>query len=168
MVGSLGPGLVALVGYGIYLEWEVKRWDQKIDALCAANGGKDVAVRVYETVMAPDTKEYFAETKPVRSFYVPTRRGGQSLGPNFPYVFETERLAVLNEKDPFVVKYVLRIVRVADSKTLGEQVEYTRSGGGIAFPDPSTPRSCTHDPRAQSFDMSVFLNHPRRLEGAAK
>jgi len=168
VVGSLGLGLVALVGYGIYLEWEVKRWDQKIDALCAANGGRDVAVRVYETVMAPDTKEYFAETKPVRSFYVPTREAGQSLGPKFPYVLETEKLAVLNDKDPHVYKYVSRVVRAADNKVLGEQIKYMRGGGGIPFPDPSTPHFCSQDPRIPGLTVRVFLNHPFQSVGVSK
>ncbi len=58
-LGGVGVVLLCLMLYAAYLEWDVKRWDAKIDALCAANGGKDVATRVYETAVAPETVEYF-------------------------------------------------------------------------------------------------------------
>ncbi len=160
--------VLALVAYGIYLEWNVKRWDARIDALCAANGGRDVATRVYERALAPETKEYFADTKPIRSLHIPSRLPGQSLGPNFPFVMETERLEVLNEQNPSVYRYVVRVVRVADNKVLGEQVRYVRGGGGIPSPDPSTPHSCPQDSRAPELTTSIFLNHPRRSEGMSK
>lgn len=168
VVGSLGLGLTALVGYGVYLEWNVHRWDRRIDALCAANGGKDVAVRVYETAVAPETKEYFAETKPVRSFRVPTRRAGEALGPEFPFVVEIERAIVLNASNPTAYKLVTKLVRVSDNKVLGEQADYVRAGGGIPLPNPSTPHSCQSAPNSPGLDVSVFLNHPSRLGGAVK
>ena len=160
--------VLVLIAWGIYLEWNVKRWDARIDALCAANGGRDVATRVYETALAPETKEYFADTKPIRSLHIPSRYPGQSLGPNFPFVMETERLEVLNEQNPSVYRYVVRVVRVADKKVLGEQVRYVRAGGGIPLPDPSTPHGCPKDPRYPELTTSVFLNHPRRSESISK
>lgn len=164
-----GTAVVAgLVGYGLYLEWDVRQWDARIEALCAANGGRDVEVRVYETAVAPETKEYFAETKPVRSLHIPSRLPGQSLGPKYPFVTETEKLAVLNEQSPSVFKYVIRVVRVSDNKILGEQLRYVRGGGGIPSPDPSTPHSCPRDPQAPELTTSVFLNHPRRTQGMSR
>ena len=48
--GALGVlVLVALyIAQLMYSSHVVSRWDAKIDALCAANGGKDVETRVYE------------------------------------------------------------------------------------------------------------------------
>ena len=106
-----GTAVVAgLVGYALYLEWDVRQWDARIDALCATNGGRDVATRVYETAVAPETKEYFAETKRVRTMKIPERREGKALGPNYPFVIETRVVQVLNDKAPSVVKYTSRVV----------------------------------------------------------
>lgn len=168
VVGGMGLGLVALVGYGLYLEWDVARWDRKIDALCAADGGSGVAPQVYETALIPETKEYFADTKPIRSVRIPTQRAEQTLGPRYPYVLQTARLETLNSSNPTVYKYVVRIVRVADNKVLGEQFDYVRTGGGVPFPDPSTPHSCSDRTQSLALDVAVFLNHPKRATGVSK
>lgn len=140
---------------------EVREWDARIDALCAANGGKDVETRVYETVMAPETKEYFADMKPTRGFFVPSRSEGKTLGPQYPYVRETRVVEVLNEKGPSVVKYTVRIVRVSDNKVLGERFAYQRAGG-IPGPDPGDIRNCPRATFERQLEPRVFLNHPER------
>lgn len=168
VVGGVGLGLVALVGYGLYLEWDVERWDRKIDALCAADGGRGVAPKVYETALAPETREYFADTKPTRSLHIPNQGVGQALGPKYPFVVRTERLETFNASNPTVYKYVVRIIRVADNKVLGEQFDYVRAGGGIPFPDPSTPHSCSNKLESPPLDVGVFLNHPQRTYGVSK
>ncbi len=155
-------GIGLLVAYGMYLEWDVTRWDAKIDALCAANGGKDVATRVYETAVAPETKEYFAETRPVRSLLIPERTEGRTLDARYPFVMETRVVQTLRERNPGVVRYAERIVRVSDQKVLGERFRYQRSGGGISLPDPGTNHSCPMDSTAARVDVNVFVNHPRR------
>lgn len=168
VVGGVGLGLVALVGYGLYLEWDVERWDRKIDALCAADGGRGVALRLYETAVAPETKEYFAETKPLRSLVVPFRREGESLDQRFPFVVETRVVEVLRSADPSVVKYVERIVRVSDKKTLAERFGYQRAGGGIPGPDPSTNHNCPSIGLQNDLHYQVFLNHPLKAQGGGK
>jgi hypothetical protein len=140
---------------------EVRKWDARIDALCAANGGKDVETRVYETVMAPETKEYFADVKPSRSFFVPSRSEGEVLGSQYPYVIETRVVEVLHQKNPSVVKYTERIVRVSDNKILGERFGYQRAGG-IPGPDPGEIRNCPNITFAGRLEPNVFLNHPQR------
>lgn len=162
LFGGVALLILGLIGYAYYLSWDVKQWDAKIDALCAANGGRDVAMRVYEAVMAPETPEYFAETRPVRSLFIPERREGRSLDARFPYVMETRVVEVLHDKDPGVVKYAERVVRVSDNKILGERFRYQRSGGGIPSPDLGTNHSCPMDSTATRVDVNVFLNHPRR------
>ena len=146
-----------------YASYVVRAADARIEALCAANGGKDVETRIYETVMAPETKEYFADLKPKRSLFIPSRSDGSKLGPQYPYVMETRVVEVLHEKDPSVVKYTERIVRVRDNKILGERYGYQRAGG-IPGPDPGEIRNCPKDSLHRSLDVRVFLNHPRRHE----
>ena len=164
IVEKLFVAVVALVfllfGYVMYEDWNVRRWDAKIDALCAANGGKDVATRVYETAMAPETKEYFVEVAPVREFRIPERREGKHLGPLYPFVLETRVLEVLNKNDPSVVRYVERVVRVADNKVLSERFGYQRAGGGLPSWDPGEIRTCPTMRASDRLDVSTFVNHP--------
>ena len=56
--GVIGVLLLVAIYFArlMVASYVVGRWDAKIDALCAANGGKDVETRVYETVMAPETR----------------------------------------------------------------------------------------------------------------
>ena len=160
LLGAAIALVAALVAYVIYLGWDVQRWDARIDALCAANGGRDVATRVYETAVAPETPEYFSETKPVRTLRVPERREGQTLGPNYPFVMETRVVEVLNEKDPSVVRYTARIVRVSDGKILSERFGYQRGGGGIQLFDPGEIRNCPTLTTRDRLDVKTFTNHP--------
>jgi len=152
--------IAGLVAYGLYLEWDVKRWDARIDALCAANGGRDVATKVYETAVAPETPEYFSETKPTRTFKIPERREGQVFDAKFPYVVETRVIQVLSEKDPSVVKYTARVVRVADKMVLSERFGYQRAGGGIPLFDPEEIRNCPIVQTEHRLDVMTFSNHP--------
>jgi len=163
--GVIGVLLLVAIYFArlMVASYVVGRWDAKIDALCAANGGKDVETRVYETVMAPETKEYFAGREPKRSFFIPSRSEGSTLGPQYPYVMETRVVEVLNAKDPSVVRFTERIVRVSDNKILGERFRYQRAGG-IPGPDPGVGRTCPKDSLERSLDVLVFLNHPRRSE----
>lgn len=161
-------GVVGLDAWGSYKSREVRRWDARIDALCAADGGINVATRVYERVLAPETKEYFSETKPVRSLAVPSRRDGMLLGPAYPYVSETRVLEVLNREDPSVIKYTERIVRVSDSMVLAERFGYQRSGGGIPGFDPGEIRSCPSMETKDRLDVLVFINHPRNTIVSSK
>jgi len=148
------------VAWAVYASYQVRQWDARIDALCAANGGKDVETRVYETVMAPETKEYFRETTPIRSLGVPSRPEGVTLGSRYPFVSETRVVEVLKRDNPSVVKYTERIVRTTDNKILGERYGYQRGGGGIPGIDPFTIRTCPALQTSGRLDVRVFLNHP--------
>ncbi len=161
---ALAVGIAGLFAWGSHLSREVRRWDAKIDALCAANGGKDVATRVYETALAPETKEYFAETSPTKSLRIPSRLQGETLGPKYPYVLETYVMEVLNKNGPSVVKYTERIVRVGDNKVLAERFGYQRAGGGIPGFDPGEIRNCPVDTLSRRLEPNVFVNHPLRGE----
>ena len=153
--------VTGLIVWALYLSWDVRRWDAKIDALCAANDGKDVATRVYETVMAPETKEYFADLAGGRSFFIPSRSIGVTLGPQYPFVMETRVVEVLNKSSPSVVKYTERIVRVSDNKIMAERFGYQRGGGGVQLFDPGEIRNCPPMRTEDRLDVQVFANHPR-------
>ena len=163
-IGFLAAYVLAMVAYVRYETWVVQSWDKKIEALCAANGGADVATRVYETAVAPETREYFADTKPIRAFKIPERPVGVPLGPQYPFVFETRVVEILNQKDPSVVKYTERIVRVRDNKILGERFGYQRGGGGVQYLTPADKRNCPIDSMQRHLEVNVFENHPRRYE----
>ena len=154
-------GILGLVAWGFYLHWDVKRWDARIDALCAANGGKDVETMVYETVIAPETKEYFIN--PPNSFFVPERPVGKDLGSRYPFVVETRVVQVLNQSSPSVVKYTERIVRTSDNQIFAERFAYQRSGGGLPGIDPDEIRVCPTIKSEQRLDVQVFVNHPRHV-----
>lgn len=156
-------GVLGLVAWGFYLEWGVKQWDARIDALCAANGGKDVEARIYETVMAPLTTEYFSTIDPPTSFFIPERSKGKDLGPKYPYVYETRVVHILNKTNPSVVKYTERIVRVSDGKILGERFGYQRAGGGVPGIDPAEIRNCPDGHDQERLDALVFANHPNHM-----
>ena len=153
--------LISPVIYGFYLGWEVKHWDRKIDALCAANGGADVATKVYETAAAPETKEYFVDMKPAPVFRIPERSKGVTLGPEYPYVIETRVVEILSQQNPSVVKYTARLVRTGDNKILAERYGYQRVGGGIPFIDPDEIRTCPKDRLESRLEIVVFTNHPQ-------
>jgi hypothetical protein len=123
---------------------------------------------VYETAVAPDTPEYFAETRPVRSLLIPERLEGRTLDARYPYVMETRVVETLHKRGPGVVKYTERIVRVSDNKILAERFRYQRAGGGMPFPDPSTNHNCPKDSLGASLDVNVFLNHPHRESAGTK
>ena len=162
LFGAIATLFLTITGLLAYDGWVVGHWDRKIDALCAANGGKDVAVRVYETAVAPETKEYFRGSGPDRSFGIPERRKGVVLGPQYPYVMETRVVGVLKEKGPSVVKHTERIVRTSDNLVLAERSGYQRAGGAFELWDPGEIRNCPKDSLTRSLDIHAFLNHPRR------
>lgn len=153
--------IMGVVAWAYYLTWDLKRWDAKIDALCTANGGKDVQTRIYETAVAPLTKEYFSKLNPPTSFFIPERSKGKDLGPKYPYVIETRVVEVLNRNDPSVVKFSQRIIRASDNKTLAERFGYQRVGGGIPGVEPDEIRVCPTITTEKRLDVQVFENHPR-------
>ena len=154
-------GILGLVAWGFYLHWDLKRWDARIDALCAANGGKDVETRIYETATAPLTKEYFSTLDPPTSFFIPERSKGRDLGPKYPFVYETRVAQVLNDRNPSVVKYTEQIVRASDGKVLGERNGFQRAGGGLPGPDPGEIRNCPDGRDQERLEVLVFVNHPQ-------
>lgn len=162
----LGLSILVLIAWGAYLEWDVRRWDARIEALCAANGGKDVEARIYERVMAPETEEYFPNGK--KAFSIPERSIGRDMGPRYPYVYETRVVEILNKSKPSVVKFVERIVRVSDNKILSERFSYQRAGGGLPEIDFGAAGRCPIITTEMKLEVLTFLNYPKRDQGEKK
>lgn len=164
LAGATLAGFMLLIGWGAYLEHLVRHWDEKITALCDADGGRNVGLRVYERVMAPTNYIRPASGAMPAEVAVPWRYKGKLLRPDEPIVTELVELEVLRDESPRVSKYSSRIVRVSDSKTLAEEVMYIRNGGGIPMPTPSERKTCPN-PSLTSIGTNaiysqVFINHP--------
>lgn len=52
LILSLFTAFFVLLGWGIYLEHEVRHWDEKIVTLRVADDGRTGGLRAYERVMA--------------------------------------------------------------------------------------------------------------------
>ena len=164
LVLSLFAGFLLLIGWGTYLELVVRHWDEKIAALCAADGGRNVGLRVYERVIAPLSYIRPASGALPADVKVPWRYKGKVAKPEEPIVTELVELEVLRDGSPRVSKYSSRVVRVADSKVLAEEIGYIRSGGGVPMPTPGETKMCP-DPVATRINTNaiyseVFVNHP--------
>lgn len=160
--------IVGVIAWAFYVSWDVDRWDAKIEALCAANGGRDVATKVYETVMAPETKEYFRRLNPPGSFHIPERSKGQSFGAAYPYVMETRVEEVLHHENPSVVRFTSKVIRVEDGKVLAERGGYQRAGGGVPGIDPGEIRVCPKMTEMDRLELRVFRNHPEYSKWESK
>ena len=160
--------VAGFVAWVYYLSWYVGTWDKKIDALCAANSGANVATRVYETAFAPETKEYFRGAKPYTSILVVWRSRDQVLGAEYPFVMESRVVETLRDKDPVVVKTMTRLVRVSDNKTLAEQFGYRRSGGGFVILDGTDGHGCPDITLPDRLEVRVFTNHPKHQPQESK
>lgn len=163
-IGLLLSSLAGVVGYGVYLEKQVEFWDKKIDGLCAADGGKNVGLRVYERVMAPPNYIRPASGAMPAYVFVPSRPPSLPLEVDAPIVNETVVLEVLSKTKPRVVRSSVRFTRVADERVLAEEIYYMRAGGGIPMPTPSAMHSCPKPKASRTGTAAifneVFINHP--------
>lgn len=157
-------GLLLLVGWGAYLEYLVRYWDARIAALCIADGGKNVGLRVYERVIVPPNYIRPATGATPASIFVPWKTKYSTPRVDEPILEEFKVLETLRSSQPAVARYSVRLVRVADSKVLAEEIGYMRSGGGIPMPTPSDRFICPGRTSAKTGGSSIyvetFINHP--------
>lgn len=160
-------GVILLIGWGVYQEHLVRHWDEKITALCTADGGRNVGLRVYERVMAPESYIRPAVGAMPAYLNVPWRVGGEAPKRDAPIVMELVELKVLRDASPRVIKFSSSIVRVIDSKVLAEELGYMRYGGGIPMPTPDDRYGCPGasltEAGASAIYSEVFVNHPSNL-----
>jgi hypothetical protein len=140
-----------------------ERWalDKQMEELCKKDGG----VKVYEQVKVPTGWLDVAGRPNLKVF--PTRDVGGGMSRQVladQYVIETRRQDIkrASNDDPGfytegrLSRYAIVVRRVADNKTLGEEVSYGRSGGDLSLGHPSY-RSCP-DPRPiPDVIQSVFV-----------
>ena len=173
LFSGLGLVVLGLVGYVVYVEMLVRYWDRKIDALCAADDGKNVGLRVYERVMAPESYIRPASWPQPADIKVPWRFKGSVVRDNEPIVEELVEFEVLRAENPRVSRYATRITRIADERVLAEEIKYMRGGGGMPMPDPGEshicPESKTSRINTRALYSEVFINHPlNQPQGALK
>lgn len=165
-LAAAGLILAALIAYGFFLEWQVRYWDRKIDELCAAEGGKNVGVKVYERVMAP---EHYLPKRQADGAYeenarvrVPGMKPQPYAKPvsEEPIVHGMIEIQVIRESWPRVSKYSARYVSVGDGRVLGEVITYLRAYGGIPVPGFHEGHQCP--PMRDGYDLgkAIFINHP--------
>lgn len=117
--GRLALGALALWGCYLYFGTPAQfMLDREVDRLCAKDGG----MQIYEQVRLP--VERFDERS--------TLKKGDPIwaGTDSEYKEDSFRRE-LKVGDPRLVEQRFRFIRVADNKVLGEEVLYTRVGGGL-------------------------------------
>ena len=123
------------------------RLDREVDRLCAIDGG----VRIYETVTLP--KENFGPDGEVFPQYRSRYPKGE-LGPDYVSGYQLSELVT---GDPSLQRIRVFVQRVADSKTLGEFIDYKRSGGDLIGPSEPSRRSCATSQESGSLYKRIFI-----------
>ncbi len=109
------------------------RLDREVDRLCAIDGG----VHIYETVTL--SKENFGPDGEV----FPQFRGLlPESGRYGDLYYETLEQLTLVAGDPSLTKSRIRFIRRADSKVLGEEINYSRGGGDFLGPWNASAHQC--------------------------
>jgi hypothetical protein len=121
--------------------------DREVDRLCAIDGG----VHIYEVVRLP--KENFGPNGEVFPQYQSLYPKGE-LRPNFVSGYQID---VLVAGDPSLSRSRVWVQRVADGKTLGEFVDYTRRGGDALGALMPTHKVCPSSRDSGSLLRKVFL-----------
>jgi hypothetical protein len=160
--GVLAASVIGAVAYVVYLEQLVRYWDRKIDELCAIDGGKNVGLRVYERVLAPEHYLRPATKAMPGDIFIP--RTDRTPTDTEPIIEKLVHIEILRARNPKVSKFSERIVRVADGKILAEEVGYMRAGGGMPMPDPGGSHICPEiestAQKTRAMYKEVFINHP--------
>jgi hypothetical protein len=113
---------------------EKARLDQEVDRLCRIDGG----IRVYETVKLAK-EDYDEKRRLVFPQYLGLPDDKGRFGDKYISTMETK---TIKSGDPDLRRTHIRIVRIADGKTLGELVAYSRRGGDIPSPFHPSYYSC--------------------------
>lgn len=142
---ALVLALAALAGCGSPRKAEL---DREVDRLCAIDGG----VHVYEVVRLP--KEDFGPDGAVFPQFRHLYATGGHLGPNFRVLTEKK---VLVAGDPALQRDRVTVLRMADSKTLAEYVNYKRSGGDPSGPWEPSHKSCPQSTTTGDFYQRIFV-----------
>jgi hypothetical protein len=130
--------------------------DRQMEELCR----KDAGVRVFETVSLP--KEMFdqwGDPFPGWRARVLEGKPEERFGSGYRYLWE---ISTLKSGDPLkgegrLQRHIVKIIRNADQKLLGEAVSYGRSGGDfIAYAHP-TSKSCPAEQSESDLIRSVFI-----------
>ena len=148
------PFLLVLIAGLLLTGCEKQRLDAQVKELCAKDGG----VKVYETVkLSPEMFDQWGDP-------FPGWRGKREdrLGPDYRYLTETRYLKQGDPNQLFsegvLRRYSEKIIRVSDSKLMGESIVYGRTGGeAILLGHPSGTMCPTFKSADEKLIRSVFL-----------
>ena len=134
-----------------------ERWelDKQMEALCKKDGG----IKVYETVTL-SASEFSNIGQPLARYAQQAKSIEDSLGPEYRFVLTREILVGANAKSERGEGQLSRvhtaIYRRSDSRLLGEQVWYARSGGDfLTFGFQPSGKSCPYFIR--DVTQSIFI-----------
>lgn len=137
--------------------WEVAGnkiyWDAQVRKLCAIDGG----VKVYETMALPN--EMFNRWGQP-NFYGPAK--DEDLLSNFLLKQETKFIRD-ETKRPEILRHHFRVYRRSDKKLLGEQISYSRRGGGMLGLWHISSFSCPNI--KEKGLLGAVFSHPNKKKG---
>jgi hypothetical protein len=145
---ALALTTLGLAGCGTAQKAEL---DREVDRLCAIDGG----MHIYETVALP--KEDFGPDGEVSPKYRLRYPKGE-LGPNYIAGYQVRDLVAGN---PSLQRLRVYVQRVAEGKTLGEFVDYKRSGGDGIGPGEPSRKSCPTSRDSGGFYKRIFVQEKR-------
>jgi hypothetical protein len=154
MRGLITPSLAiaALLSLGGCERWSL---DRKMEELCKKDGG----IKVYEEVTLP-ASDFSNIGQPLARFAQQAKSIEDSLGPEYRFVLTREILVGANANaergEGQLSRVRTTIYRRSDSRLLGEQVWYARSGGDFfTFGFQPSGKSCPYFTR--DVTQSVFI-----------
>ena len=134
-----------------------ERWslDRQMEALCKKDGG----IKVYETVTL-SASDFSNVGQPLARYAQQAQSIEDSLGPEYRFVLTREILVGANAKaergEGQLSRIRTAVYRRSDSRLLGEQVWYARSGGDFfTFGFQPSGKSCPYFIR--DVTQSIFI-----------
>ena len=133
--------IAAAIVYATFFT-EKDRLDREVKRLCAIDGG----VKVYETVRLP--VERFDKYGNIK---IASKRFMKSTD---EYYLDYESI-FLKEGNPRLVRTTFKVIRSSDGKSIGESIQYSRSGGDLPGPWHESSFDCPSSPI--KLESSIFL-----------
>jgi hypothetical protein len=120
-------------------------YDAQVREMCAKDGG----INVYETVsLAEDRFDKYGNIGVVDKAHAK---------PSDEYYYEVDEI-ILRKADPTLVKYISKIIRRSDKKTLGMKIRYGRGGGDLpGFGHPSSYYCPPIKRGEKNLETTIFL-----------
>lgn len=143
MTNSKAIALLAVLGLALG-GCEKARLDEQVRELCAKDGG----IKVYETVTLPAKR--FDDYGVVR---IPKK---EEAGVDDDYFYTAEKQYLL-QGNPELWRLHFQVVRISDSKLLGESTTYARRGGDMPGPWHESSFGCERHADISDLKKQIFV-----------